>query len=160
MATIILGAVGTAIGSGFGGAVLGFSGAAIGGMIVDAGTFEFDRERYPLLFDPAPDGRPYAEAFGADAFLARLRMRVLMNLGGCMAPFNAWLLLRGLERRAHVGLGRRGLLPLTLRRPGEQDDRGEVERLAEPLEQGGDGVTALQHAAGEGTERVGLGSRP
>lgn len=72
-------------------------GDAIGGMIVDAGTFAFDCERYPLMFDSAPDGRPYVEAFGAGAFLARLRMRVLMNLGGCMAPFNAWLLLRGLE---------------------------------------------------------------
>ncbi len=72
-------------------------GDSIGGMIVDSGTFEFDRERYPLLFDPASDGRPYAEAFGKAAFLTRLRMRVLMNLGACMAPFNAWLLLRGLE---------------------------------------------------------------
>ncbi len=72
-------------------------GDAIGGMIVDSGRFAFDRERYPLMFDPAPDGRPYAESFGASAFLTRLRMRTLMNLGGCMAPFNAWLLLRGLE---------------------------------------------------------------
>jgi len=72
-------------------------GDAIGGMIVDAGSFEFDRERYPLLFDPAPDGRDYAIAFGRKAFLTRLRGKVLMNLGGCMAPFHAWLLLRGIE---------------------------------------------------------------
>jgi O-acetylhomoserine (thiol)-lyase len=72
-------------------------GDAIGGMIVDCGTFTFDRERYPLMFDAAPDGRPFAESFGKKAFLVRLRGKVLMNLGGCMAPFHAWLLLRGLE---------------------------------------------------------------
>ncbi len=72
-------------------------GDAIGGMIVDAGTFEFDRERYPLLFDPAPDGRSFVAFFGKKAFLARLRGKTLMNTGGCMAPFHAWLLLRGIE---------------------------------------------------------------
>ena len=72
-------------------------GDAIGGMLVDAGSFEFDRERYPLMFDVAPDGRSYAESFGKKAFLTRLRGKGLMNLGGCMAPFHAWLLIRGLE---------------------------------------------------------------
>lgn len=72
-------------------------GDAIGGMIVDGGSFAFDPVRYPSLFEPAPDGRPFAEAFGPQAFLTRLRSKVLMNFGGCMAPFNAWLLLRGLE---------------------------------------------------------------
>lgn len=72
-------------------------GDAIGGVIVDAGSFEFDRERYPLMFDAAPDGRSYVDAFGKKAFLTRLRGKGLMNLGGCMAPFHAWLLLRGLE---------------------------------------------------------------
>lgn len=72
-------------------------GDAIGGMIVDAGTFAFDPERYPLLFEAAPGGRSWVETFGNKAFLIRLRGKVLMNLGACMAPFNAWLLLRGLE---------------------------------------------------------------
>jgi O-acetylhomoserine (thiol)-lyase len=72
-------------------------GDAIGGMIVDSGTFDFDPERYPLMFDIAPDGRSYAASFGKKAFLTRLRGKALMNLGGCMAPFHAWLLLRGLE---------------------------------------------------------------
>ena len=72
-------------------------GDSIGGMIVDAGSFSFDRDRFPLIYDSPPEGRTYVEAFWTVAFLARLRMRVLMNLGGCMAPFNAWLLLRGLE---------------------------------------------------------------
>ncbi|HPS44328.1 MAG TPA: PLP-dependent transferase, partial [Treponemataceae bacterium] len=72
-------------------------GDAIGGMLVDAGSFEFDRARYPLMFDVAPDGRSYVESFGKKAFLTRLRGKGLMNLGGCMAPFHAWLLIRGLE---------------------------------------------------------------
>jgi len=72
-------------------------GDAIGGMIVDCGTFTFDRDRYPLMFDTAPDGKSFVESFGKKAFLVRLRGKVLMNLGGCMAPLHAWLLLRGLE---------------------------------------------------------------
>jgi len=72
-------------------------GDAIGGMIVDSGSFSFDRERFPLLFDAAPDGRSFVEAFGQKAFLVRLRGKTLMNTGGCLAPFHAWLLLRGLE---------------------------------------------------------------
>jgi O-acetylhomoserine (thiol)-lyase len=72
-------------------------GDAIGGMIVDAGTFEFDEARYPLMFDRSPTGKCFVEAFGKMAFLTRLRGKMLMNLGGCMAPFHAWLLLRGLE---------------------------------------------------------------
>lgn len=72
-------------------------GDAIGGMIVDSGRFTFTHDRYPLMYDSAPNGKPYVEAFGERAFSTRLRMKTLMNLGGCMAPFNAWLLLRGLE---------------------------------------------------------------
>lgn len=73
-------------------------GDAIGGMVVDCGSFRFDDPaRYPLLFEAAPNGRPYTEAFGPAAFLTRLRGKVLMNLGGCLAPMHAWLLLRGME---------------------------------------------------------------
>lgn len=72
-------------------------GSIIGGMIVDAGSFVFDRERYPLLFEDAPGGVPFAEKFGKDAFLTRLRGKVLMNTGGCMSPFSAFLLIHGLE---------------------------------------------------------------
>lgn len=72
-------------------------GDGIGGMIVDCGTFRFDRDRYPLLHETAPDGRSFDEAFGDKAFLVRLRGKVLMNLGGCMSAFHAWLLLRGME---------------------------------------------------------------
>jgi O-acetylhomoserine (thiol)-lyase len=80
-------------------------GGIIGGVIVDAGTFPFTRDRYPLLFESAPDGTPFAEKFGPDAFCTRLRGKVLMNTGGCMSPFNAYLLIRGLES-LHVRMER------------------------------------------------------
>jgi O-acetylhomoserine (thiol)-lyase len=72
-------------------------GSIIGGAIVDAGTFVFDRERYPLLHEEAAEGKTFYEKFGSHAFLGRLRAKVLMNTGGCMAPFHAYMLLHGLE---------------------------------------------------------------
>jgi O-acetylhomoserine (thiol)-lyase len=72
-------------------------GNIIGGIIVDAGTFEFDKERYPLLFEDAPGGLPFVEKYGRDAFSVRLRGKILMNTGGCMAPFHAYMLLHGME---------------------------------------------------------------
>jgi O-acetylhomoserine (thiol)-lyase len=80
-------------------------GNIIGGMIVDAGTFTFDKERYPLLFEDAPGGISFVEKFGKDAFLNRLRGKVLMNTGGCMAPFHAYMLIHGLES-LHVRMER------------------------------------------------------
>ncbi len=80
-------------------------GSIIGGMVVDGGSFAWDRERYPLLFEAAPGGKDYVEKYGKDAFLTRLRGKVLMNTGGCMAPFNAFLLLHGLESM-HVRMER------------------------------------------------------
>lgn len=72
-------------------------GGIIGGMLIDTGRFEYDAARYPNLFTPAPGGASWIEKFGPEAFLKRLRGKILMNTGGCMAPFHAWLLLRGLE---------------------------------------------------------------
>lgn len=80
-------------------------GGIIGGVIVDAGSFVFDRERYPQLFECAPGGKTFVEKFGKDAFLARMRGKVLMNTGGCMSPFHAYLLIRGLES-LHVRMER------------------------------------------------------
>ena len=80
-------------------------GNIIGGMVVDSGTYCWDKERYPLMFDPAPSGQPYYEKYGSQAFLTRLRGKVLMNLGGCMAPFHAYMLIHGLES-LHVRIER------------------------------------------------------
>jgi O-acetylhomoserine (thiol)-lyase len=80
-------------------------GSIIGGMVVDGGRFSWDGKRYPLLFEAAPGGKSYVEKYGKDAFLMRLRGKVQMNTGGCMAPMNAFLLLHGLES-LHVRMER------------------------------------------------------
>lgn len=80
-------------------------GSIIGGMVVDAGTFQWDQERFPLLFEAAPGGKSFVEKYGNLAFLVRLRDKILMNLGGCMPPFHAFLLIHGLES-LHVRMER------------------------------------------------------
>jgi O-acetylhomoserine (thiol)-lyase len=80
-------------------------GAILGGMVIDSGRFPWDRERYPLLFESAPSGRSFLDAFGEQAFLKRLRGKVLMNTGGCMAPMHAYLLVHGMES-LHVRMER------------------------------------------------------
>ncbi|HEX3019907.1 MAG TPA: O-acetylhomoserine aminocarboxypropyltransferase/cysteine synthase family protein [Chitinispirillaceae bacterium] len=80
-------------------------GGIIGGFVINAGTFEFDKERYPLLYEEAPGGKSYVEKYGKEAFLYRMRGKVLMNTGGCMAPFHAFLLIRGMES-LHVRMER------------------------------------------------------
>jgi len=80
-------------------------GSIIGGFVVDAGTFDFDKKRYPLLYEEAPGGKSYMEKYGKEAFLYRMRGKVLMNTGGCMAPFHAFLLIRGMESM-HVRMER------------------------------------------------------
>lgn len=72
-------------------------GSIIGGIVVDSGNFKWDKERYPLLFETAPGGKSFAEKYGNEAFLYRMKGKVLMNTGSCMAPLHAWLLLHGLE---------------------------------------------------------------
>jgi O-acetylhomoserine (thiol)-lyase len=80
-------------------------GAIIGGVVIDRGSFEWDRERYPLLFEPSPSGKSFVEAFGPLAFTTRMRGKVLMNTGGCMAPMSAYLLIHGMES-LHVRMPR------------------------------------------------------
>lgn len=80
-------------------------GSILGGMVVDSGNFQFDAARYPLLHEASPGGVSYTERFGKMAFIARLREKVLMNTGGSMAPFHAWLLIRGMES-LHVRMER------------------------------------------------------
>jgi O-acetylhomoserine (thiol)-lyase len=80
-------------------------GNIIGGIIVDAGTFDFDRDRYPLLHEAAPGGKSFVEKYGKEAFLYRMRGKTLMNTGGCMAPFHAYMLIHGLES-LHVRMER------------------------------------------------------
>lgn len=65
------------------------SGNAISGVIVDRGSFKWDKERYPGLAE--------YQKFGKFAYLAKLRGGIWRNVGACLAPMNAYLNLLGLE---------------------------------------------------------------
>jgi O-acetylhomoserine (thiol)-lyase len=79
---------------------LGGHGNSIGGMIVDGGTFNWSREgRYPMLSDPRPEynGMVLHETFGNFAFAIACRVLGLRDLGPALSPFNAFLILTGIE---------------------------------------------------------------
>jgi O-acetylhomoserine (thiol)-lyase len=79
---------------------LGGHGNSIGGMIVDAGTFNWSREaRYPMLSKPRPEyhGIVLHETFGNFAFAIACRVLALRDIGACLSPFNAFLILTGIE---------------------------------------------------------------
>jgi O-acetylhomoserine (thiol)-lyase len=79
---------------------LGGHGNSIGGMIVDGGTFNWSREgRYPMLSDPRPEynGIVLHETFGNFAFAIACRVLGLRDLGPALSPFNAFLILTGIE---------------------------------------------------------------
>jgi O-acetylhomoserine (thiol)-lyase len=79
---------------------LGGHGNSIGGIIVDAGTFNWvGDERYPLLSKPRPEygGMVLGETFGNFAFAIATRVLGLRDLGPALSPFNAFLILTGIE---------------------------------------------------------------
>jgi O-acetylhomoserine (thiol)-lyase len=79
---------------------LGGHGNSIGGMIVDGGTFNWSREgRYPMLSDPRPEynGIVLHETFGNFAFAIACRVLGLRDMGPALSPFNAFLILTGIE---------------------------------------------------------------
>jgi O-acetylhomoserine (thiol)-lyase len=79
---------------------LGGHGNSIGGAIVDCGTFDwFKSGRYPTLTEPSPSyhGVTFAETFGNFAFAIACRAFSLRDLGPAISPFNAFLILTGIE---------------------------------------------------------------
>jgi O-acetylhomoserine (thiol)-lyase len=79
---------------------LGGHGNSIGGMIVDAGTFNWSRDnRYPMLSAPRPEyhGIVLHESFGNFAFDISCRVLALRDIGAALSPFNAFLILTGIE---------------------------------------------------------------
>lgn len=76
-------------------------GTSIGGIIVDSGKFPWaqHKERYPTLNNPEPayHGVVYTEALGAAAYIGRARTVPLRNTGSALSPFNAFLILQGIE---------------------------------------------------------------
>jgi O-acetylhomoserine (thiol)-lyase len=79
---------------------MGGHGNSMGGVIVDAGTFDWSREgRYPMLSEPRPEyhGVVLHETFGNFAFAIACRVLGLRDLGPAISPFNAFLILTGIE---------------------------------------------------------------
>lgn len=78
---------------------IGGHGTSIGGVIVDGGKFDWNNERFPQFNEPDPTyhGVIYNREFGSAAFIAKARVQLLRDLGPCLSPFNAFLLLQGLE---------------------------------------------------------------
>jgi len=82
---------------------IGGHGVAIGGVVVDAGRFDWAspgaRKRFPEFTAPDPSyhGLVYTEAFGPAAFIIKLRVQLLRDLGPALSPWNAFAFLQGLE---------------------------------------------------------------
>ena len=78
---------------------IGGHGTSIGGVVVEAGTFNWSNGRFPVVADPSPayHGLQFHETFGTYGYLMKLRAETLRDLGGTLAPLNAFLFLQGLE---------------------------------------------------------------
>ena len=79
---------------------IGGHGTAIGGVIVDAGKFDWgNNPRFAEFVEPDPSyhGLQYAPVFGNIAYILKARVQLLRDVGAALSPFNAWLLLQGLE---------------------------------------------------------------
>jgi O-acetylhomoserine (thiol)-lyase len=81
---------------------MGGHGTGIGGVVVDSGKFDWQDPKFKLYNDPDPSyhGIRYAHDLGdmnPIAFILRMRLVPLRNLGACISPDNAWMFLQGLE---------------------------------------------------------------
>lgn len=75
------------------------SGTALGGAIIDAGTFDWTNGKFPEFTEPSPGyhGLVYSEALEAAAFIAKIRIEGLRDYGAALSPFNAFQIIQGLE---------------------------------------------------------------
>ncbi len=78
---------------------LGGHGTSIGGIIVDSGKFDWSNGKFPELTEPDPSyhGLDFAETFGNLAYILKARVQLLRDLGPALSPFNAFLILQGVE---------------------------------------------------------------
>lgn len=74
-------------------------GAALGGVIVDGGNFNWNNGKFKELVEPDPTyhNLSYWQKFGKSAYITRARVALLRDFGACLNPFNAFIFLRGLE---------------------------------------------------------------
>ena len=80
---------------------LGGHGSSLGGVIVDGGKFDWkaNADKFPTLGKPDPSyhGAVFADVAGPAAFVTRIRAVILRDTGAAISPFNAWILLQGVE---------------------------------------------------------------
>jgi O-acetylhomoserine (thiol)-lyase len=78
---------------------IGGHGNSIGGVIVDSGKFDWTNGKFPDFTEPDPSyhGVVYSEALGPLAYITKVRVQLLRDIGAAISPFNAFLLLQGLE---------------------------------------------------------------
>ncbi|NBH90336.1 O-acetylhomoserine aminocarboxypropyltransferase/cysteine synthase family protein [Parabacteroides distasonis] len=80
---------------------IGGHGSSLGGVIVDGGTFDWkaNADKFPTLAKPDPSyhGAIFADIAGSAAFVTRIRAVILRDTGATISPFNAFILLQGLE---------------------------------------------------------------
>lgn len=81
---------------------LGGHGTTLGGVIIDAGTFDWGNGRFPTMTDPVPSygDIKWWDNFGEYGFLTKLRVEQLRDIGPSLAPHSAFLLLQGVETLA------------------------------------------------------------
>lgn len=79
--------------------IIGGHGSSIGGVVIDSGNFNWANGKFPELTEPdlSYHGLKYFETFGNLAYILKARTQVLRDMGSCMSPFNAFLLLQGVE---------------------------------------------------------------
>jgi O-acetylhomoserine (thiol)-lyase len=78
---------------------IGGHGTSIGGVVVDGGKFDFNSAKFPGFTEPdtSYNGIRYAADFGSLAYIIKLRVQLMRDFGACLSPFNAFLLLQGVE---------------------------------------------------------------
>jgi O-acetylhomoserine (thiol)-lyase len=116
---------------------IGGHGTSIGGVIVDAGSFDFSSGKFPGFTEPdlSYHGLKYWEALGPGSFIIKARVQLLRDMGAAVSPFNSFLFLQGLET-----------LSLRVERHNEN-----AQRVAEFL---------AEHAQVESVQFAGLPSSP
>lgn len=75
------------------------NGTSLGGVIIDAGKFDWNNGKFPEFTEPSPGyhGLVYHEALGNAAFIAKARIEGLRDFGAALSPFNAFQIIQGLE---------------------------------------------------------------
>ena len=75
------------------------NGTALGGVIIDAGTFDWTNGKFPEFTEPSPGyhGLVYSEVLKEASFIAKVRIEGLRDYGSALSPFNAFQILQGLE---------------------------------------------------------------